>query len=610
MPRPTILLVEPEAPFRQTLSRELTAEGYEVVPTSSAEEGVRFAIGLAAMAIVAPVHLSPFASGKILEELPLPAPGETRTLLLLGKTEEEEQGLPGEVIFLPMTGLDSVEVARRIGIVLAGRSIGLDPGPQLDTLIGDLTETPLLELVGSLQSIRTNGYVELERGAIFMRLGQVVAAQAGPTRGRKAFCRLARLTESPFRVVFDSETSSASAIPEVERQIEEDLSSLINTAIRDSMGRFPDGRIRVFPAHRGAFSSLTSTQRQILGIVERGPSLQEVLDAFEATDGEVVREVQELEDQGLLQLRDFVRGVQILTDSTADLPPELARENGIQVVPLNVHFGQKIFKDRVDLHPGDFYRILEQRIAHPASSPPSLQTLKQAFELSVSKGSVVALTISSKLSETYENSRRAAAKAEIPTGEERRIEVLDSGQTSMGLGLLVLFAARMAARGASVEEIVARLEEMKPRIGMYFVVDTLEFLARGGRIGKISAFVGGLLKVKPVLALQDGEILKIDQVRGRRAAQPRLMEIATRSLEPKRPVVVAITHAKTPSWAERLRKLVERDLEVSELILSETGPVIGTHVGPGAFSLVVFQPTEQEVPWIAPLEAASLSLLS
>ncbi len=603
MSEKTVLIVEPEDSLRQLWSRELTADGFEVVPTASAEEGTRFAIGLGVTAIVAPVFLSPFAAGQILERLPPAPPGSKRTLLLLGKTEEEERGLPGEVIFLPMGGLDRVEVARRIGIVLAGRNIGLEPGPRLDELIGDLAETPLLQLVGSLQSIPLSGYLELERGAIFFRFGEVVAAQAGSARGRKAFCRLARLTESPFRVVFDSETSSASAIPGVEREIEEKLSSLINAAIRDSMGQFPDGRSRIFPARRGMTSSLTATQRRILQLADRGPSVLEVLDAFEATDGEVVRELLEMEDQKLVELREFVQGVQILTDSTSDLPLEIARDNGIRVVPLHVHFGQKTFKDRVDLYPGDFYRILEQRIAHPSSSPPDEEELRAALVESAERGNVVLLTLSSKLSETCEVARRAAKKAEGRVEPGRVLEVVDSQQTSMGLGLLAVFGARMAARGARVEEIVARLDEIRQRIGMYFVVDTLEFLARGGRIGKVSAFVGGLLNVKPLLALQGGEILKIDQVRGRRAAQPRLMEIANRSLDPKRPTVVAITHAKAPAWAERLRKLVEEQIVVSELILSETGPVIGTHVGPGAFSLVFFQPTESEIPWIAPLDS-------
>jgi DegV family protein with EDD domain len=179
--------------------------------------------------------------------------------------------------------------------------------------------------------------------------------------------------------------------------------------------------------------------------------------------------------------------------------------------------------------------------------------------------------------------------------------VVDSGQVSLGLGLLALFAARMAARNETAAEIRRRLLTMAPRIHTLFVVDTLEYLARGGRIGRARALLGGLLGIKPILGVVEGEVAPVDRVRGGRAAHPRILEILKGRIETGRPVIAGVSHGNAPAWADRLEKLVREAFPVSELIQAEVGPVVGTHAGPGVVAVSLFQPAGDEAALIAPL---------
>ena len=591
MPRPSILLVEPDSGRRQELGHGLAAEGYELVPASDAQQGLHFARGLGPAVIVAPASLAPFSDEAILDEL-APSGDLERTLVLLGEAASQPENLPGDAFFLPTDNLSHDEIARRLRVLLVGREVGVEADAKLSSLVGDLVQKPLLELVRALHRTLVTGMVVLDRGRVVMEKGEVVIAKAGPTTGLKAFCRLARLSEAAFRVVLDADLRG------ITPQIRHEHSQLINTAIRDSLGQFPDPQTRVEPGRPGNWDSLTSMQQRIVHLTRGGGTLQEVLDACQELDGEVVQELFFLEDQGAIHLREPLAGVQIVTDSTADLPADLAREHGITVVPLEVLFGQKSYRDRVDLQPPDFYRILEQRIAHPSSNPPSTEDFEQTYKPLLERGDVFSLHLSGELSKTV-NHALEANKQLAQTQHGRILQVHDTRLISTALGLLAIFAARLSAKGLSLPEIFQRIQAMEKRISILFVVDTLEYLARGGRIGKAQAWFGGLLRIKPILGLQDGQISPVARVRGRRAALAKLMELLHERLEAKRPTMVAITHARAPRWADRIRTRVQKDLNLHELIVSETGPVVGTHVGPGAFSVVTFQPTDEELPLLS-----------
>jgi DegV family protein with EDD domain len=589
--RPAVLLIDPEPERLEELSHGLAAEGYEVVPVADLAMGRRFAQGLGEALIVTTTKVLAGSSEPeaVLAELHA---GGRRTLVLLGERAEEEEGLPETVSFLTVGGLALREIERRLLLVLLSREVGAEPDTKLESLVGDLAHMPLLELLRGLNRAKVSGRIELRGGQVWLERGEVVAATAhgaGTVKGIKAFCRLGRMHEGLFQLF------PGDLVPE--RTVQEALSTLIITAIEDSLGEFPDARARLEVQIGPDFfaAAFTPLQKQILGLAQKGATLQEVLDSLPARDGEIVQDLLVLEERGLLVRRD--PRVQIVTDSTSDLPSDLVRAYGIAVVPLTVAFGKQVFRDRVDIQPGQFYKRLTEDKAHPVSSPPTREELAGRYREYLAQGhDVVSIHISSRLSKTFEHARAAADEV---NADGRTLAVVDTGQVSVAMGMLVLFAARMAARGETAETIRQRLLDMAPRIHTLFLVDTLEFLAKGGRIGRARALMGSLLGIKPILGVDKGEVAAVDQVRGGRAAHPKILEILGKRVDRTRPVVAGISHANAPVWADRLRALVRDQFQVTELIQTEIGPVVGANVGPGVVGACLFQPTDEEQGWIA-----------
>jgi DegV family protein with EDD domain len=600
--RPTVLLIDPQAERLRDLGNRLAAEGYEVVPLADAARARRFAAGLETAVIVTTTEalaagVDPAALLGGLAEPMARRERMARTLVVLVDNPEQAEALPEEVSFLAVGGIAPPEVARRLLLVLLGRELGAAPDANLASLVGDLSQTPLIELLRGLGAAGTSGRIDLRGGSLLLHQGQVTAAAAGPAHGLKAFCRLGRLHEGPFRFV-------PGELP-ARREIEEDLDALVLAAIEDSLGDFPDPRVRLEVEIGPSFfaSSFAPLQQRILGATQHGATLRQVLDGLPDRDGEIVAEVLRLEERGFLARRE--PAVQIVTDSTADLPADLAAAHGIDVVPLTVAFGAESFHDRVDLQPGQFYALLRTKKAHPASSPPTGDELARRYGEWLARGhDVVSIHLSARLSKTFDNATAAAVAAlaaDGRAGAAPSVLVVDSGQVSLGLGLLALFAARMAARNETASEIRRRLLNMAPRIQTLFVVNTLEYLARGGRIGRARALLGGLLGIKPILGVVEGEVAPVDRVRGGRAAHPRILEILKGRVDPGRAVVVGVSHGNAPAWADRLEKLVREAFPVSELIQAEVGPVVGTHAGPGVVAVSLFQPAGDEAALIAPL---------
>ena len=482
--------------------------------------------------------------------------------------------------------------------VLLGRELNLDPDASLTALLGDLSRTPLFDLLRGLGAAGVSGKLELRGGALLLERGKVVAVAAGAARGSKAFCRLGRLHEGPVKLMPGDLAAGAA------REIDEDLGTLIFAAIEDSLGELPDPRVRLELELKPAFFStvFTPVQQQILGLVQRGATAQQVLDGVPAHDGAIAQEIQHLTGLGVLLCKEPEAQVRIVTDSTSDLPPDLARAHGITVVPLTVAFGKQIYRDRIDLQPGQFYPLLTRSKDHPASAPPPAAEFAPLFRNLLDQGhEVVSLHISSLLSKTFENATAAAQTELARTGGTRRLAVLDTGQVSAGLCLLALFAARMAARSEPAERIVRRLRDMAPRVHTLFVVDTLEYLARGGRIGRARALLGGLLRIKPILGVVDGEVTPLGQARGGRNAQPRLLEVLAERIDVRKPLIAAIGHADVPAQADRLERTLRERFQVIEALAVEVGPAVGANAGPGFVGVSAFQPTEAEAGLIAPL---------
>jgi DegV family protein with EDD domain len=263
-----------------------------------------------------------------------------------------------------------------------------------------------------------------------------------------------------------------------------------------------------------------------------------------------------------------------------------------------------VYKDGVDLHPDEFYQMLEGGGIFPSTSPPGKGEFLEVYRRLVATGDVVSIHVSAKQSLTSAHAAEAAADganefAQLRTEADGigvpEIRIIDSKSNSVGLGLLVVFASRMIERGLGMVEIVARLEDIRERLQFLFLVDTLEFLRKGGRIGQAQALIGTLLGIKPILGMVDGEVVPVDKVRGGRRAQPRLMEILRERVDTSRPVFVATAHASAPKWGERLKDVLADTFDIVELLEGEIGPVVGAHAGPGAVGCIVFQPNEEEL---------------
>jgi DegV family protein with EDD domain len=274
--------------------------------------------------------------------------------------------------------------------------------------------------------------------------------------------------------------------------------------------------------------------------------------------------------------------IQIVTDSSAYLPVDLVQEHNIQVIPLKVHLGEQTYRDEIDLSHEEFYRMLAEAETLPTTSQPSAGEFFDLYsELSKDGHEIISIHISSKLSGTVSSAQ--SAKEMLP---EAKITIIDSASTAMGLGLMALTAARAAEEGKTAAEIVAAVEKMIPAMNVIFVVDTLEYLQKGGRIGGAAALVGALLKVKPILCLKDGRVEPLDKVRSKRKALARLLEVVEERVGPGTPVRVAVLHAQVPDEARALEQEVRARFNCTECYFAELGPVLGTHTGPGVVGLV------------------------
>ncbi len=278
--------------------------------------------------------------------------------------------------------------------------------------------------------------------------------------------------------------------------------------------------------------------------------------------------------------------VAIVTDSTANMPAEVTRNLPIYPVPLHVIWGEKSYLDQVEISTDEFYARLKTEKTLPTTSQPSPAAFKDMYLRLLEEGyDVLTITIASRLSGTMDSAVQAKAMLPGP-----RIELVDSQSTSLALGFQVLAAARFAAQGATLKECKAVAEKASQKSGVLFVLKTLEYLARGGRIGGAAAFVGTLLNLKPILEIKDGRVEAIERVRTSAKAIDRLLDIFEERahLDSSPPLRLAALHSDTPDEAQELLERARQRFgvsEVSEAFVGRVSPVIGVHAGPGALGI-------------------------
>jgi DegV family protein with EDD domain len=273
----------------------------------------------------------------------------------------------------------------------------------------------------------------------------------------------------------------------------------------------------------------------------------------------------------------------IVVDSTADFPEAPRTYPNWRIVPLYVRFGDESFRDYVELGPAEFYARLRESSLPPTTSQPTPGDFRETYEQLFQYDRVYSLHIAGTLSGTVESARQAAAEL----GE--RIRVVDTKTASAAVAMLGLAIQRRLERGTSDDEVEAVIERHRTSSELIFTLDTLDYLARGGRIGRAAAWAGQLLKVKPVLTIRDGEVVPLKRVRGNRRAFQEFIETFEAGSADRPELRVAIAHADAPDRAEALTEMVRQTRPKADHELVTTlGPVVGTHAGPGTVGLFWF----------------------
>jgi DegV family protein with EDD domain len=278
-----------------------------------------------------------------------------------------------------------------------------------------------------------------------------------------------------------------------------------------------------------------------------------------------------------------VANTAIVVDSTADFPEAPQRYANWRIVPLYVRFGTESFRDYVELGPDDFFARLRESPVTPTTSQPTPGDFRAVYEELAGYGRVYSLHIAGALSGTVEAARAAAESGD-------RVRVVDTETASAAVAMLGLSVQRRLERGTTDEEIDALVQRHRRDSQLIFTLDTLDYLARGGRIGRAAAWAGQLLKVKPILTIRGGEVIPLKRVRGNRRAFQEFIDVFDVGSSEGPNLRVAIAHADAPDRAEALRELVRRIRPEAQLELVTTlGPVVGTHAGPGTDGLFWFE---------------------
>lgn len=273
--------------------------------------------------------------------------------------------------------------------------------------------------------------------------------------------------------------------------------------------------------------------------------------------------------------------VKVVTDSAADIPPEILKELDISVVPIYVVFGDKTYRDRVDIGEEEFYGKLCQDSVHPTTSVPSPKDFADVYNrLAKETNEIISIHLTSKESGTY----NAAVMAKESVGSRCRIEIIDSLSVTMGSGMLTMAAARRAKAGDKMDDIVTMVRRSVPMTRILIMVDTLKYVVRGGRIGRPQGVLGTALGVRPLLTMKEGDLKLTGLVRTHAKGLDRLFDFARNTPRLKEAAVSYTTDQKdAEALADRLRSAFPR----APIYVARVGPALGTHAGPGAIGVTV-----------------------
>jgi len=273
----------------------------------------------------------------------------------------------------------------------------------------------------------------------------------------------------------------------------------------------------------------------------------------------------------------------IVVDSSSDMPKDLSSKLGVITVPMPVYIDGNTYHEGVDIFPDRFYADIDSYNDLPKTSQPNPSTLKDTYEKILAEGfDVIAIHLSSGLSSTYQSALMVREMCSHP----ERIHIIDSLGASFGFGVQAVLASQIIQEEEEPAQIVKRITEHRDKMHYIFTLDTLEYLVKGGRVSKTAGFVGGLLDVKPILHInQEGKIDVFGKVRSRKGAIRKLVDIMEQEITQPETQVIGISHSACLNDAISLAEEIKERLKVKEILLSEIGCVVGSHVGPGTLAL-------------------------
>lgn len=280
----------------------------------------------------------------------------------------------------------------------------------------------------------------------------------------------------------------------------------------------------------------------------------------------------------------MIEKIALLADSACDLPQALIKQYNIRILPLKILYPGKEFSDRIDIQPDDVYSRMPNEI--PKTSMPSLSEIKNTLNEIKSEcfSHLIAMHLSSNLSGTYQTVAMAAKEIEGMT-----IKVIDTRTLSMGTGWMVLDTARSIAQGLSYEKIIANINSLRKKVSVYYILETLEYLRRGGRIGQVAGMLGQFLHLKPVISVDDqGKYYTYAKTKGRKKSIEKLIDIVEEAIKDK-PIKLAIMHGGAKEEFDRMVERLKNLPNITELICSDISPTLGVHTGPGLLGVSFFE---------------------
>lgn len=281
--------------------------------------------------------------------------------------------------------------------------------------------------------------------------------------------------------------------------------------------------------------------------------------------------------------------IKIVTDSTVDLFPEQAAQYGIEMVPLTVMINGNVYRDKYDITNEEFYRLLKDAEELPTTSQITPATFAEVYQRLAAEGAehIISIHLSSDLSGTFQSSVLAANMVQDTVA----VHPIDSRTATIGLSTIVLAAVRLVEEGLAIEEILEQLQQIVEKTDLYFLLDSLDNLHKGGRIGKASHLFGSLLNIKPILRLNEGVISAYEKVRGNKGnkAQEHLIDIFLDKIDPNKKVYCVIGYCDNLEYSQKIQESLEGKIDCDEFVYVQIGSVVGTHVGMGATGMAFYQ---------------------